>query len=367
MLPRECPLVHLFQRLLRVPVIYYSPSTGQIEGPATTRQGLPIGDGVEGYLANLYLKDVDDAMVRVQAPYGRYVDDIRLFGNSRQEVLHHLRILQEQLLRKGLNLNSSKTEIADDESSRSELISRLYAGSSAEGDDNEQAGSLIRGHVDEPFEQFDRTFTEDQALEGSGDAKDFCKFLGAHTADGLPLVALANREVWHIHRLREIVSRWRGPTKHATWLLAQSSAYSGVPEPTQARARNVVIELLTDDQISPYTRYRLLHHLIKARQTQPGESLRFIEEFTETERQSIEELLPSFLAAPAFELNLIALYYFKILGSTVSELRDLAAAHCSRGCEPVRNALEALAQNDEALVPPVASDQEPDAIPEPAS
>jgi len=217
MLPRECPLVSLFERLLRVPVIYYSPSTGQIEGPTTTRQGLPIGDGVEGYLANLYLKDVDDAMVRAHAQYGRYVDDIRLFGNTRQEVHHHLRILQEQLLRKGLNLNSSKTEIAEDDPSRSALMSRLYFGSSSDDEESQQAGSVIQQEVDVPFEQFDRTFVEQQSLEHGNDAKDFCKFLGAHTTNGQPIVALAERQIWHIDRLREIISRWRGPTKHATW------------------------------------------------------------------------------------------------------------------------------------------------------
>ena len=111
-LPTDCALVSLFQRLLKVPVISYDSSTGQIIGPVKTCQGLPIGDGVEGYLANLYLKDVDDVMIQADARYGRYVDDIRLFGNSSQEVLQHLRILQEQLLGKGLNLNSSKTKMA---------------------------------------------------------------------------------------------------------------------------------------------------------------------------------------------------------------------------------------------------------------
>jgi hypothetical protein len=37
-------------------------------------------------------------MIQANAAYGRYVDDMRLFGNSRQEVLQNLRILQEQLL-----------------------------------------------------------------------------------------------------------------------------------------------------------------------------------------------------------------------------------------------------------------------------
>jgi len=366
-IPPECALVSLFKRLLKVPVIYYSPSTDQIGGPETTRQGLPIGDGVEGYLANLYLKDVDDAMIHAQARYGRYVDDIRLFGNSRQEVLRHLRILQEQLLRKGLNLNSSKTQMAEDASSRNDLMSRLYHASSEDDVENEQAGSVIQEQVDVPFEQFARTFTEHQLLERGDDAKDFCKFLGAHNANGQPLVSLGGRQIWHVERLREVVSRWRGPTKHATWLLAQTGAYRDVPAQVQQQARNVIIELLSNDSISPYSRYRLLHHLIKARRTQGGEISRFIDQFHLAERQRIEALLPSCLAAPAFELNLIALYYLKILGRSVTELRELVATHCRHGCEPVRNALEAAARITESQMPPVIFAHEPDATPEPTS
>lgn len=366
MLPRDCALIRLLQRVLRVPVIYYSPSTAQIEAPATTHQGLPIGDGVEGYLANLYLKDVDNEMVRVRASYGRYVDDIRLFGNSRQEVLQNLRILQEQLLRKGLNLNSSKTEIAEDEPSRSGLMSRLYQASGHEEED-EEAGSVIEGRVDMPFEQFARTFTHEQALESCGDAKDFCKFLGAHDANGQPVVSLAARQVWHVGRLRDVVSRWRGPTKHAAWLLAQTAAYRGVPPQVQQRAREVIIELLSDDSLSPYSRYRLLHHLIKARRGRGSAVFRFIEQFSQDERRRIEALAPRYLAAPAFELNLIALYLLRITGRTVAEMRRMVADHCRQGCEPVRNALESAARIPRTQMPPVSTIVEPDAIPEPTS
>jgi hypothetical protein len=366
-LPLECPLMLLFRRLLQIPIIYYSPSTDQIEGPTTARQGLPIGDGVEGYLANLYLKDVDDAMDRAQAQYGRYVDDIRIFGNTRQEVHHQLRILQEQLLRKGLNLNSSKTKIAEDETSRIELMSQIYNASSTDDIESEQAGSVIQQHVDVPFDEFERIFGEDEALEDGSAAKDFCKFLSAHTAAGVPLVALTQRQVWHVNRLLEIIVRWRGPTKHATWLLAQTSAFVGVPTPTQARARAVIVDILGDDQISPYSRYRLLHHLVKARRANDNSSVRLIDQLNSSERQGIQALLPRFLAATAFELNLIGLYYLKVLGRSNDELRALAALHCRRGCEPVRNALEAAARIPQTAIPAAVSSLEPDATPEPTS
>ncbi len=363
-LPSNCALVLLLRCLLQIPVIYYSPSTGQIESPAIIHQGLPIGDGVEGYLANIYLKDVDYAMVQANASYGRYVDDMRLFGNSRSEVLQNLRILQEQLLRKGLNLNASKTEIAEDKPSRDSLMSRVYLGGDYGEDEDEQAGSQIEARIDLPFEQFSRIFTEDQQLKKSNDAKEFCKFLGARSIDGQPLVALGDRKVWHVERLREVITRWRGPTKHVGWLLVQTAIYGGVADTTRNRARQVIFGLLGDRDFNAYSRYRILHHLVKLRRRKSGRTFRFIVQLSDSERQQIEVLIPKYLAEPAFELNLIALYTRRILGGSIAELKALAAAHCRPGCEPVRNALEAVAQIPETLSPTGEEIEEPDAIPD---
>jgi hypothetical protein len=363
-LPKDCPLIKLLQRLLEIPVIYYSPSTDKIES-AITRQGLPIGDGVEGYLANLYLKDVDDAMADVDARYGRYVDDIRIFGNSRTDVLKHLRILQEQLLRKGLNLNSSKTKIAEDAATRADLMSRLHYGETYGEEEDEDAGSTIRKQVDVPFEQFSRTFAELQVLEKGDDAKDFCKFLGAHAQDGRPLIGLPQRENWHVDRLEEIVSKWRGPTKHAAWLLAQTAVYRGVKPAVKQRAREAIMRLLSDAALSSYSRYRLLHHLTKPRPSARGGTFRFVDEFETLHHQRIRELLLDFLEAPAFELNLIALYLLRTSGVSVDELKRLVAAHTKPGCEPVRNALEAASQIPETESGFEESADEPDARPGP--
>jgi hypothetical protein len=364
-LPPECDLIILLRRLLQVPIIYYSPSSHQIETQTLLRQGLPIGDGVEGYLANIYLKDLDDAMVRAGAPYGRYVDDIRLFGTSRDAVLQHLGILQEQLLRKGLNLNSSKTKIAEDETSQENLLSRVYASSPYGEDEDEEAGSEIATRIDLPFGEFSRTFAQDQQLESTGDAKDFCKFLSAHNASGLPLVALGDRQVWHVERLREVIIQWRGPARHAGWLLVQTAIYGGVPDEARTRARQVVLELLASTTLNPYSRYRILHHLVKLRARRAGQPSRFIQQLTDTERRQIEALLPQFLAAPAFELNIMSLYSLQVLGRTHDQLRALVAAHCRPGCEPVRNALEAVNQIPETTSSQPPQTSEPDALPEP--
>ncbi len=246
-------------------------------------------------------------------------------------------------------------------------MSRLHQGSGYGEEEDEQAGSVIVGRVDVPFEQFARTFTERQALESGGDAKDFCKFLGAHDASGQPVVSLAARQTWHVGRLREVVSRWRGPTKHAAWLLAQTAAYRGVQPAVQQTARQAIIELLNDDSLSPYSRYRLLHHLIKPRHGRGATVLRFIDQFSQAERQRIEALAPKFLAVPAFELNLIALCHLRIIDRSVSEMRQMVAQHCRQGCEPVRNALEAATKVPHTQMPSAPTSIEPDGIPEPTS
>jgi hypothetical protein len=152
-------------------------------------------------------------------------------------------------------------------------------------------------------------------------------------------------------------------TRDAAWLLVQTAVYRNVQSAIQQHARVVLRELLENGAVSSYGRYRLLHHLAKARHTKQGKMFRLIEQLSQEDQQRIEALLPQFLGAPAFELNLIALYLLKVSGRNIDEMRALVSAHCSRGCEPVRNALEAAAQVPETRNLASVSVDEPDAIP----
>ena len=329
-------------------------------------QGLPIGDGVEGYLANLYLKDVDDAMAEAGACYGRYVDDIRLFATSRQQVLAHLRVLQEKLLSRGLNLNASKTKIAENEEARAELISRLYFDDSYAGEDDPHAGARITSEIDPPLTEFPRTFTRDDVLTSGSDAKDFCRYLSAHHEDGRPVVPLGERQRWHLDRLHEIIAQWRGPTKHASWLLVQTAVHRRVPATVRQRAREVLLILLENDAVSAYGRYRILHHLTKARLS-GGARRRYIDNLPRPDRERITNLIGPFLHAHAFELNLIGLYTARVLGAGTTELRSLVAEHSPSRCEPVRTALEGIRVEVGTPVLPLVEEEEPDARPDPLS
>lgn len=364
-LPKDCPLMRLFKSVLKTPVIYYSPESRIIEGPDIIHQGLPIGDGVEGYLANIFLKDVDDAMTEADAAYGRYVDDIRLFGSTREEVLAKLRVLQERLFRKGLNLNTAKTEIAEDETALRSLVSRLYALAGYSDPEESRAGLSLSGKIDRPFSEFDRVFVESTALKSLGDAKDFCKFLSAHEDDGTPLVALNERRPWHVDRLCEAIRKWRGAGKHAVWLLVQTAVYSHVQEAAQDEARGAVRDMLKDSGVSAYARYRILHHLVKLRQRQDGGSFRFIDSLGEDERDGIRDLMPSYVSADAFELNLIGLYTLRALGEDAQGLRDAVTKHANRGCEPLRQVLRVLPKVPELSREQAIVEREPDEVPAP--
>ena len=364
-LPKDCPLIRLFEIILKTPVIYYSPDSRTINGPDTIRQGLPIGDGVEGYLANICLKDVDDAMTEAGAAYGRYVDDIRLFGSTREEVLANLRVLQEQLFRKGLNLNTAKTEIAEDETALKRLLSRLYALAGYSDPEQNRAGLALSRKIDRPFSEFDRVFTEDAALESLGDAKDFCKFLSAHDDDGTPLVPLGERQCWHVDRLCAAIREWRGAGKHAVWLLVQTAVYMHVRVAAQEEARRAVLDILKDRGVSSYARYRILHHLVKLRHRDDGASFRFIDSLTEDECDRIRDLMPSYVSADAFELNLIGLYALRALGEGAQGLRDAVTKHANKRCEPLRQVLRVLAEIPDLSHGQPIVDREPDEVPAP--
>jgi len=337
-LPENSQLVLLLRRLLSLRTIHYSSETGMIEGPIDVRHGLPIGDGVEGFLANIFLKESDDAMSRLGASYGRYNDDIRLFGNSRADVLQHLRVLQEILLAKGLNLNASKTRIAENSESIEELISRAYLFYDYGGDENHTAGVRIETEIDRPMHEFDRRFEEADGLESDADARDFCKYLSSHS-NGMPMLARANRQPWHVARIVEIIENWRGSTRHACWLLVQTASFSDISIQTKDFAIRSLIQLLSSNSQNTYSRFRIVYHLNKQRLRNTNEPFRYVDQIPAEQRDTIIGLIPTFLGASGFELNLAGLQLAFSEDQSIVNLQNLAVAHSQSGCEPIRNAL----------------------------
>lgn len=98
--------------------------------------GLNPCSEVDFFLANLYLKALDEKLVRYEGiEYYRYGDDIRIFSNSHSLLEPLTDIIQQVLSSLSLELNVSKTKLIDTNNERIELAkacfvvsSRLYFG-----------------------------------------------------------------------------------------------------------------------------------------------------------------------------------------------------------------------------------------------
>jgi hypothetical protein len=373
----ESPVMKLFQRLLTLTVVSYSRETGGVKQDELL-QGLPIGNGTEGFLANIYLNKVDWNMTKLGSSsgvsFGRYNDDMRIFGAGRVEVLDALRLLQELLLDKGLNLNAGKTVLAENKEEMEELRSKDYELSDYQWEEDEtedeeeeptsQTTSVVRSHIDLHFHEFDKVFDPGQPLKNDKDAKDFCKSLSAKKADGTPLVKISDRVPEHIERLREVVTKWQGSGKHAAWLLVQSAFYRRVRAETGSKAKEVLFDLLEEDQVNSYIKYRVLHQLVRLRKSKKTGEFRFLGRLSGHEKQRLRALIPEFIAQPAFELNVVSLYLCFCLGASSTELEELVGAHAiDPKAEPIRNALSFLVSPEfETELPAISLAREPDNV-----
>ena len=77
--------------------------------------GLPQGNNVSSFLSNIYLMDLDDAMLQVVSndatKYFRYVDDIKLYTSDRDQARKALVTLEKVLRSLNLNVQSAKTRV----------------------------------------------------------------------------------------------------------------------------------------------------------------------------------------------------------------------------------------------------------------
>ncbi|MBE0471671.1 MAG: RNA-directed DNA polymerase, partial [Methyloprofundus sp.] len=284
--PLDAPLLRLFARLLQVPIVYTAAAQGQCLIPRVMQHGLLIGSSVEGYFTNLYLNEVDQAMRRLGASYGRYVDDICIFADSEEQARLYLHELQASLLPLGLNLNASKTRLVDKENEPQAFAESL----------------------DRPLQQQSRFFNEGEDFNWVQEGKDFCKFMSARNAEGKLLLPLKKRTEWHVEQLLHLLFSERTAVKHAVWLLVQTAIYRQVPLKTRHYTRDFIIDLLADERTNDYVKCRCLHHLVKPRKKKDGSHWRYIDAFNTTQNKKLMDLLPQLLAAQGMELKLMAVY-----------------------------------------------------------
>jgi hypothetical protein len=313
-------------------------------------QGLCTGNSTEGFFANVYLKGIDQEMALLESiDFGRYNDDMRIFAKDRPTAKQAMLALQERLLTKALNLNSSKTQFEDDKTEVEKLLSRAYEGEEYAGDDED----VLVAHpvsTDKRFDEFDRDFELGEQLGKRGkDAKDFCHFLSKR-------INLSERQPGHVEMLRVILTEWHGSARHAAWRLVENIVRDECPKKTREFAEKVLLECLNDPKVTSYTKYRLLHLLVKPHKSLIEDSVdRYFARLKSSTVEEIKSLLPAFLGEAAFELNIIALYTMQTLGASFAELKNAVDENaCKPVPLPIRNALSLARQpRKPKLFPPL--------------
>lgn len=115
----------------------------------TPNTGLPQGPNASRLLANFYMAPIDAAMeANTRVRYFRYMDDIRIVGESRAAVIGALQELDMECRRRGLALSTKKTELrhgdAALESLEEQELDRLqYAFDSGTEEDKGLRGELV--------------------------------------------------------------------------------------------------------------------------------------------------------------------------------------------------------------------------------
>ena len=106
--PDKCEFV---DRLFRVLEFWDWTPTGNLPRAI----GLPQGNSISSFLSNLYLLNLDRAMLDIvsndSSKYFRYIDDIKLYTSERDEAREALVKLEAVLRTLNLNVQSAKTKI----------------------------------------------------------------------------------------------------------------------------------------------------------------------------------------------------------------------------------------------------------------
>lgn len=86
----------------------------EFEGTLIKEQkGIMAGVPISGFLANLYLRDMDFLFYENAIPYMRYSDDIIAFAKTGEELQEHINLIGDTLAKRGLKVNEEKELVTE--------------------------------------------------------------------------------------------------------------------------------------------------------------------------------------------------------------------------------------------------------------
>jgi hypothetical protein len=132
--------------------------------------GLPQNRDASSFLANQYMRKVDQAMEREYPNYFRYMDDIRVCVESRDEARRALVALTRSLRSIGLSLNSKKTKIYEPSTQEHEEL--LLPDDKRMSDINSMWKSRSQATIARSLEYI-AELTHEVVVEGATDSRKF--------------------------------------------------------------------------------------------------------------------------------------------------------------------------------------------------
>lgn len=351
---RDTPFLLLFGKTLKFKICYYSIVEGKLSETYNS-QGIPIGNEAEGFIANIFLNEADEALFNLGVNFGRYVDDFRIFTNSKSEAVKASIVLQEFLLKIGVNLNASKTKIIEAQEKIIEFIEESkQSGISAMPFEEEEHGesqqekkldkTAIIKEIDssKTSRQNEKSyysgeptiFSRLEDIDNEDKAKQFGKLLNE-----IPLGTKIDTKIFnnHIKWLHHLSKMYPKHWKLYSWLFVKflSLDYSN---DIQLMSLKYLFVVLEDELVNTFIKTRIIHHLVKPRKG----ALTYIERISARKKLKermigqITKLMK--ISCIALQLNCIYAYY--LLFKDHRQLQDFVSNSLKRPIpEPILDAV----------------------------
>ncbi|MCW6052578.1 RNA-directed DNA polymerase [Lyngbya sp. CCAP 1446/10] len=352
----ESPFMILFSRTLKFKTCYYSIVDGKL-CETYNSQGIPIGNSAEGFIANIFLDEVDEALFNLGINFGRYVDDFRVFTNNKSDSLKALIILQEFLLKIGLNLNTSKTKIIEAQENIIKFIkhsnkSGVYGMPPEEEayDENKQEKKLDKTHIIKEIdpkkarEQYDKLYFSKYPkkvikihnIDDEDKAQQFCSFLyGIKFGAKLENQAFTKQMEW----LYILSKKYPKHCKSYSWLFVKF-IFHDYSNDIQIISIQYLFKVFDDELVNVFIKTRIIHHLVKPRKG----AVTYIERIginTKLRNRIIEHITKLMkINCIALQLNCIYAYYLMFRDRDHRHLQDFVSHNLKRPIpKPIQQAV----------------------------
>ncbi len=370
----ESHFMILFSKTLKFTSCYYSIVDGKLCETYNT-QGIPIGNSAEGFIANILLHEVDEALFNLGIKFGRYVDDFRFFTNNKTESLKALIILQEFLLKIGLNLNSSKTKIIEAQEKIIKFIkdsnrSGVYGMPCEEEDERENKPekkldkTQIIKEIDpqKASDQYEKLYFSKYPKKvlkiddlDEDEAEKFCIFMNK-----IKFNAKLEKQTFtnQMECLYILSKKYPKYWKSYSWLFVKFIALD-YSNDIQKISFQYLFKVFDDKDVNIFIKTRIIHHLVKPRKG----ALTYIERIginTKLRNRIIEHITKLMkLSCIALQLNCLYAYYLIFRDRDHGHLQDFVSHNLKRPIpKPIQQAVYQIGTLYENLSPGLASFEE---------